>query len=79
MSQLYNAVSTIALRLLDSRTALLSETDVFHKNRIFSELIEISTPVEISNDPKNIFIGWIMMKSVFLFFIVLSFDQNWQI
>ena len=87
MSQLSKTVSTIVLRSLDPTyhhveiihdfwNVLWSESNIFHKNCIFSKLIEISTPVEISNDPDSFFIGWIMMKSVFLFFIVLSYDQN---
>ena len=89
MSQLSKTVSTIVLRSLDPTyhhveiihdfwNVLWSESNIFHKNCIFSKLIEISTPVEISNDPDFFFfcIGWIMMKSVFLFFTVLSYDQN---
>ena len=83
-------MSTIALRLLDPkfqsvektqefRSRRWSERNIFHKNRIFSKLIEISIAVEISNDLEFFFIEWIIIKSVFLFFTLLSLDQNWQI
>ena len=62
MSQLSKTVLTIVLRSLnptyhhveiihDFWNVLWSESNIFHKNCIFSKLIEISTPVEISNDP----------------------------
>ena len=78
-------MSTIALRLLDPkfqsvektqefRSRRWSERNIFHKNRIFSKLIEISIAVEISNDLEFFFIEWIIIKSVFLFFTLLSLD-----
>ena len=43
---------------------------ILSKKSIFSKFIEISISEEISDHPKNILIGWNMIKRTFLFFTV---------
>ena len=76
-------MSTIALRLLDPkfqsvektqefRSRRWSERNIFHKNRIFSKLIQISIAVEISNDFEFVFHRMDHnQKCIFIFYITV--------